>query len=222
MQLENFAYLASHDLQTPLRSIISFTQLLEKRLGSKLNKEESEYLEYIVQSGKNMRSLINDLLSYSRVNTTKINPSEINLRKLLFSVCTDLSSDIKDKEAYVEILEVPEMMVADETKIKQIFQNLLMNAIKFSRKGIAPEVKVNCLDMNTHWQFSIADNGIGIEPEYREKIFLLFKRLHVLTEYEGTGIGLAMVKKLVEQHEGKIWLESEFNEGSTFYFTVKK
>lgn len=222
MQLENFAYLASHDLQTPLRSIISFTQLLEKRLGSKLNKEEKEYLDFIVESGKNMRELINDLLSYSRINTTKINLTTIDLSKLLGQIQNELFYDINQKKAIINIKGIPKGVIADSSKIKQVFQNLIMNAIKFSKENLVPVIEINCIENNDHWLLYVKDNGIGIEKEYQEKIFLLFKRLNEISKYEGTGIGLAMVKKIVEQHNGKIWLESEVGKGTTFFFTIKK
>lgn len=222
MQLENFAYLASHDLQTPLRSIISFTQLLEKRLGNKLSKEEKEYLGFIVESGKNMRGLINDLLSYSRVNTTKINLAAINVQKLLDQIQSEIIYDINKKSAVININKIPEEIIADSSKIKQVLQNLIMNAIKFSNEKINPIIQIEGVENSKHWLFSVKDNGIGIEKEYQEKIFLLFKRLNGISKYGGTGIGLAMVKKIVEQHDGEIWLESKLGQGTTFFFTIKK
>jgi len=170
LQLENFAYFASHDLQTPLRSIISFTQL-----------------EDVVK--------------------------QLHL---------ELTTIIEEKNAKVILQCLPNKIMADTTKIRQIFQNLITNAVKFSNAEKSPEIKITCQENKTNWQFSVADNGIGIHPDFQERIFLLFKRLHNNNEYEGTGIGLAMVKKIVEQHNGKIWLESAPGEGSTFYFTIKK
>jgi PAS domain S-box-containing protein len=222
MQLENFAYLASHDLQTPLRSIISFTQLLEKRLGNKLSEEEREYLDFIVDSGRSMRNLINDLLSYSMANTTKINLTVINLQKLLKQIQAELIYDINKKNAIINVNQMPKKIIADSSKIKQIFQNLIINAIKFSSENLKSIIEINGIDNGSNWLFSIKDNGIGIEKQYQEKIFLLFKRLNEISKYEGTGIGLAMVKKIVEQHDGKIWLESEIGKGATFFFTIKK
>ncbi len=222
LELENFAYLASHDLQTPLRSMISFTQLLERRIGESIDDEAREYLDFIIQSGHSMRNLVNDLLSYSRVNTNKINLEKINLKKLLFQINSEMSSLIREKDAYVNIEMVPDSIVADRTKIKQVFQNLIGNAIKFSKEGTSPEVLVTGEETDEWWQFSVKDNGIGIPDEFKEKIFLLFKRLHGVTDYEGTGIGLALVKKIVEQHEGEIKVNSEPGKGSEFVFLIRK
>ncbi len=222
LQLENFAYFASHDLQTPLRSMISFTQLLKSKLKGRLSEEEEEYMQFIISSSKSMRNLINDLLSYSRINTTKINIREINLQTILAKLCIELDSIIQDKKAKIILKHIPEFIRADSTKIKQIFQNLITNAIKFSQEGTSPIVTINCKNNTDHWLFSVKDNGIGIAPEFQDKIFLLFKRLHTSTEYEGTGIGLAMVKKIIEQHEGEIGLESKQGEGACFWFTIKK
>lgn len=222
MQLENFAYLASHDLQTPLRSIISFTQLLEKRLGHKLNYETKEYMDFIIDSGKNMKDLIYDLLSYSRVNTEKINLDIIDVQELIQKVQLELSFDIENKSAIIDVDINVKKINADWNKMKQVFQNLFMNAIKFARKNVIPHVQLKAEEKKDYWEFSIKDNGIGIEKEYQEKIFLLFKRLNRQTDYDGTGIGLAMVKKIIEQHSGTIWVESEYGKGSTFFFTIKK
>lgn len=222
LQLENFAYFASHDLQTPLRSIISFTQLLNRSLRGKISDAEQEYMDFIIASGKNMRNLVNDLLSYSRVNTTGINLEEVDVSGLVNQLCIELTTIIEEKSAKIELDNLPTKIWADSTKLRQVFQNLVTNAVKFSNEENIPIIKISCQEEKKHWLFSVADNGIGIHPDFQERIFLLFKRLHSNSEYEGTGIGLAMVKKIVEQHEGKIWLESEPEKGATFYFTVKK
>ncbi len=222
LQLENFAYFASHDLQTPLRSIVSFTQLLNRSLKGKISKTEQEYMDFIIGSSKNMRNLVNDLLSYSRVNTTGTNLGVVNLESLLNQLCLELTTIVKEKNALIDLQNISCDVVADPTKLRQVFQNLITNAIKFSSKGKAPQIKISCQENEKDWLFSVADNGIGVHPDFQERIFLLFKRLHSNSEYEGTGIGLAMVKKIVEQHEGKIWLESAKGKGSTFYFTIKK
>jgi len=147
---------------------------------------------------------------------------EINVRELLNQLCQELTTVIEEKNAKIELKNLRCVIRADATKIRQVFQNLITNAIKFTSEEKTPEVLINCGENETHWTFSVADNGIGIHPDFQERIFLLFKRLHNNNEYEGTGIGLAMVKKIVEQHNGKIWLESAVGEGSTFYFTIKK
>ncbi len=222
LQLENFAYFASHDLQTPLRSITSFTQLLERRLKGKLSEEEREFMGFITSSAINMQRLINDLLSYSRVNTTEIELIKINPEKLLSQLIRELAKSIEEKQADIIIQNLPDSILADQTKIRQVFQNLIANALKFSAEGVKPVVTINCKEQEDQWLFSVQDNGIGIEPEFQDKIFLLFKRLHTNTEYEGTGIGLAMVKKIIDQHQGQIGLDSTPGKGSTFWFTIKK
>lgn len=222
LQLENFAYFASHDLQTPLRSITSFTQLLQKSLKGRLSENEEEYMNFIVSSSKNMRRLINDLLSYSRVNATGLKIKEINLTELVSLLLEELRVDIEEKQVEIYLENFPEFIHADWTKIRQVFQNLLTNALKFHQPEKRPIIHFTCEQKPQEWLFSIKDNGIGIAPEFQEKIFLLFKRLHGHTEYEGTGIGLAMVKKIITQHGGKIWIESEEGQGTTFWFTIAR
>jgi len=169
-----------------------------------------------------MRGLVNDLLSYSRVNTTKINLSDVNINYLLEELQSELASIIQEKKAEIVLRNIPEKVYADSMKLKQVFQNLITNALKFTKKGVASKIRITCKEQATQWLFSVKDNGIGIAPEFQDKIFLLFKRLHGNTDYEGTGIGLAMVKKIIEQHNGEIWLDSEEGEGATFWFTIKK
>ena len=222
MQLENFAYVASHDLQTPLRTIISFSQLLARSVKAKTNKTEKEYLAFIIKATKNMQGLIQDLLNYSHVNNTENNILKINVIELLDEVEKELQFDIQKNNATIVFQEKPFLIKADNFKLKQVFQNLLTNALKFTQPHVDPIVRISCKEDTKHWLFAIEDNGIGIDEQYQERIFLLFKRLHGKEEYEGTGIGLAMCKKIVEQHQGEIWLESKIGEGTTFYFTIKK
>lgn len=222
LQLENFAYFASHDLQTPLRSIISFTQLLQRKMKGRLSEAEQDYMNFIISSSKNMRGLVNDLLSYSRVNTTKINIEAVNLKEMLEQLCQEMDTMITDKKATIHLENIPEQIFLDALKMRQVFQNLMTNALKFTKPDLDPEVIIHCKEEAEQWRFFVRDNGIGIAPEFQGKIFLLFKRLHGNAEYEGTGIGLAMVKKIVEQHTGSIWLESSEGQGATFWFTIKK
>lgn len=222
MQLENFAYIASHDLRAPIRTIVSFTNLLEKRLEGALHEEEKEYLGFITQSAISMQMLIEDLLAFSRANTSKRQLSGLSLAALQLDVQQELVPQIRDSGATVEWIGFDDNIIADRIKIKQILQNLLANSLKFTTPGRVPFVTVQLNDQDREWLFSVTDNGIGIAEEFQQTIFLIFKRLHNQSEYEGTGIGLALCKKLVEQHEGQIWVESEVGKGSTFHFSIPK
>jgi len=223
LQLENFAYFASHDLQTPLRTMVSFTQLLQKSLGENTTESQKEYMEMIISSSKNMHDLVNDLLSFSKVNTSKIVRSAFSIDDLLQLLMKEMALDITEKEAIICFHNIPQTIQGDLSKIKQVFQNLMTNALKFSNANTKPVIDIG-LDKedNASWTFYVKDNGIGIDPIYKEKIFMMFKRLHTKYEYEGTGIGLALVKKIIEQHKGKVWLESELGAGATFYFSLPK
>jgi len=221
-QLENFAYIASHDLQAPLRTIEKFTEILQKSLHNRLTSTETECMDFIVASTQNMQALIKGILAYSRADSNKISKKSFRLTTLLHTIIQELKSDIEDEKAEIILENIPSTIYADELKTKQIFQNLISNALKFVKPNIKPSIRINYQEQETHWQFSIEDNGIGIEEVYQEKIFLLFKRLHSQSDYLGTGIGLALVKKLVDQHNGQIWLESTLDKGTTFYFTIEK
>ncbi len=222
MQLENFAYIASHDLQSPIRTIVSFTQLLERSLGTRINKEEKEYMDFIVSATKNMQGLIQDLLLFSRANTTELRYSTFDVFNLVRELKQELASAINEQQAVITF-DIPfKMLVADRQKLKQVFQNLLVNALKFIPAEKTPIIHISGVDRKSFWTFSVQDNGIGIEETYKEKIFMLFKRLHTADEFEGTGIGLALCKKIVERHGGTIEVQSELGEGSTFVFTISK
>ena len=222
MQLENFAYITSHDLREPLRTISGFASLLEKNYLGKLDETADEYLGYILTSTKNMNALIEDLLVFSRVHTGEHKVEKLNLDDLLFQVIRSLDSSIQDTGAVVTYENIPEVINANDTKMKQLFQNLIANAIKFRKPDTTPEVRITAKSKGELWEFSVQDNGIGISDEYFDKIFMIFKRLHTKDEYEGTGIGLSLCKKIVEQHGGEIHLESKEGEGTTFYFTIEK
>ncbi len=222
MQLENFAYMASHDLRSPLQTMIGFTNLLEQSLSGKLSEEEASFFEFINSSISNMQALIKDLLAYSIVDAEKQKPEEIQLHLLLKTIQSELGKVIKETQAIIEVQDIPKIISADKIKLKQLLQNLITNGIKFTQNDTQPKVAIACKELDAYWQFSIRDNGIGIAKEFQKKIFLIFRRLHPRDEYEGTGIGLALCKKLVEQHQGRIWLDSEPGKGSTFFFTIKK
>lgn len=218
-ELEQFAYVASHDLQEPLRMITSYMQLLEERYKDKLDSDANEFIEFAVDAANRMRMLIYSLLEYSKVNRVQLFQT-INTNNLLSEVLQDLSDTIKSNNATIKIEPLPEIY-GDYVLIGQLFQNLILNAIKF-KKEIDPEIIISAQKVNKEYVFSVKDNGIGIKKEHSKKIFEILQRLHSSDQYPGTGIGLAICKKIVERHGGTIWLESEVNIGSTFYFTIQR
>lgn len=222
MQLENFAYIASHDLQAPLRTIISFSQLLQRNLKGKLDKDGKEFLEFIVSAGRNMKALIEDLLLYSRINNQELNYRDLVVEDILSAIAAEIHSSVKEKNAIIEWENVDQKVKGDLIKLKQLFQNLITNAMKFQKPNNQPVIRIKGIDKKHYWQFSIEDNGIGIKEDHFDRIFSLFQKIHGKETFEGTGLGLAISKKIVEQHQGKIWLESEVNKGTTFYFTIAK
>lgn len=218
-ELENFAYVATHDLQEPLRMITSFTQLLELRYEDKFDKTAKEYMGFIVEGGKRMYDLINGLLAYSRISSKGINFSVVDLNKIVDTVKLNLAYIINLRNCKIECGKLP-CLEADQNMMIQLFQNLIANGIKFS-KG-APRIHISCKSEKKHYIISVRDEGIGIDHQYFEKIFGIYKRLVPRDEYEGTGIGLAICKKILENHNGKIWVESETGKGSTFIFSIPK
>ncbi|MFX1307388.1 MAG: ATP-binding protein [Promethearchaeota archaeon] len=216
--LQQFAYVASHDLQEPLRAIVSFSQLLEDKYQDKLDKDGKEFIHFITDGAKNMNTLIKDLLLYSRI-TTHAQPSKLtNLEQILKGALFNLHESIKESSAVITHDEMPVLKV-DKTQFIQLFQNLLSNAIKFRRQE-PPKIHIGVKKVNDEWLFSFTDNGIGIESKFFDKLFNIFYRLHTKEEYPGTGIGLPICKKIVQRYGGKIWVNSEFGRGSTFYFTI--
>lgn len=219
-ELQQFAYVASHDLQEPLRMVSSYVQLLNRRYGDKLDQDAKEFIGFAVDGAERMRMLIQDLLAFSRV-TTKGRPLEpTDSGRALELALTNLQVMIAESGAKVERGEMPEVL-ADQGQLVQVFQNLVQNAIKFHGPQ-PPVVRISAQDVDGEWRFAVSDNGVGIEEQYFERIFIIYQRLHSKSEYGGTGIGLALVKKIVERHGGRIWMESTPGEGSTFYFTIPK
>lgn len=217
-ELEQFAYIASHDLQEPLRMVTSYLQLLEKKYKDKLDQDANDFIHFAVDGSARMKTLIFSLLDYSRVNRVK--PLEdINLDELLKNVVHDLEIQIEENKAVITVEPLP-VIYGDKLLINQLFQNLISNAVKFKGER-TPEIIISGKKEQNEYLFSVKDNGIGIQKEYASKLFVIFQRLNTKDQYPGTGIGLAICKKIVEKHGGKIWFESEFGQGTTFYFTLK-
>ena len=219
--LEQFAYVASHDLQEPLRKVSGFTQLLERRYGAQLDDRAKEYIWYANDGARRMQDLINDLLAFSRVGRTTEAFEEVDLAVVAEEVLAVFAERIEAEGATVTVGPLPTVM-GDRRLLGQVVQNLVGNALKFRRPDEPPVIEVSCTDDGDDEMYTItvADNGIGIAPEYADQIFTIFKRLHVKTEYEGTGIGLALVKKVVEFHGGQIWLDASRSPGATFRFSL--
>jgi PAS domain S-box-containing protein len=217
-QLEQFAYVASHDLQEPLRMITSYLQLLERRYKSALDQDASDFIAYAVDGATRMKALINDLLAYSRVKTGEQNFAQFETGKAVEQAITNLQMQINESGAEIICSSLP-VILGNEAQFVQLFQNLLSNSIKF-HGAEAPKIKINAVQNDNMWKFSVQDNGIGIEPQYVDRIFIIFQRLHTKDRYPGTGIGLAICKKVVEHHGGRIWAESTPGDGTTFWFTI--
>ncbi len=216
--LEQFAYVASHDLQEPLRAVGGFTELLNRRLKEKTDERSQEYMRFVIDGVVRMQSLISGLLEYSRIGTRGKTPEPINIIASIDRAIMNLHAAIRESSAEITIDSLPTVN-ADATQMAQVFQNLLGNAIKF--RGEQPlKIHISATRDTDFWRFAVKDNGIGINPQYSERIFLIFQRLHTREKYPGTGIGLALCKKIVERHGGKIWVESMPGLGSTFYFTI--
>jgi len=218
-ELVQFAYVASHDLKEPLRMVTHFVQLLEKKYAGRLDKDADEYIGYAVDGAVRMYELINDLLIYSRVGTDKRKVlATVDCDLVLDRVINNLQVSIKESGAVIERMPLPTIAV-DPSQLAQLFQNLISNAIKF-RGSQNPVVHVHALKKENEWLFCVGDNGIGIDAKFTERIFIIFQRLHSRQDYPGTGIGLAICKKIVEGHRGKIWVDSSLGSGSRFYFSL--
>ena len=217
-ELEQFAYVASHDLQTPLRAISGYLNLLGSRYEGKLDSEAKRFIQRTIDNVNRMQRLINDLLTYSRVSTRghDFKPTDCNM--VLRDVLDTLQLVVEESGGVVTHAPLPTVM-GDSGQLVQLFQNLIGNAIKFRDKE-PPQIHIDAQHSNGTWLFSVKDNGIGIDPQYGDRIFLIFQRLHTIDQYPGTGIGLAICKKIVERHGGRIWVESKVGEGSTFHFTI--
>ncbi|MFD3745702.1 CHASE3 domain-containing protein [Nocardia sp. NPDC058633] len=223
-ELEQFAYVASHDLQEPLRKVASFCQLLEKRYGDQLDERGKQYIDFAVDGAKRMQILINDLLTFSRVGRMSEGTEPVGLDQTLDEAVAALSATIEESGAVIERPEALPELVGEPTLLTMLWQNLIGNAIKFRTPGLAPVVRVECTpsaDDAQEWQLSVSDNGIGVAAEFAEKVFVIFQRLHPRDAYGGTGIGLAVCKKIVEFHGGRIWLDTDYRDGTRLCFTLR-
>jgi signal transduction histidine kinase len=224
-ELEQFAYVASHDLQEPLRKVASFCQLLEKRYGDKLDERGIEYIGFAVDGAKRMQVLINDLLTFSRVGRLNATSTEVDLDAALDAALSNLSTTIEESQAQITrpAAGLPTIQ-GDPTLLAMVWQNLIGNAVKFRREGESPRIVIECDQREradeTEWMITVSDNGIGIPEEFGDKVFVIFQRLHGRDAYSGTGIGLALCKKIVEHHGGNIWIDHSYTEGTRFRFTL--
>ena len=219
-ELERFAYVVSHDLLEPLRMVSNFLQLLRRKYAGQLDETADQYIHYAVDGAERMKTLILDLLEYSRVGTNSDQFIMTDMNEVTKSVLQTFNTSIQEKGALVTIQKMP-VIKANKTQMIQLFQNLLGNALKYNN-SLVPEIEIGYKEKKDAWQFFVKDNGIGIEQKYFDKVFAIFQRLHNKNQYSGTGIGLAICKKIAEKHAGNIWIESSHGNGSTFFFTIKK
>ena len=214
-ELQQFAYIASHDLQEPLRTVQSYLQLLQKRYRDDLDDNAHEFIDFAVDGAQRMRSLIEDLLAYARVSSRARPPKPTDLNSVMDEVLLSLTARITETKAEVEVSQLPTLM-ADEPQLRQMFQNLVTNALKFTKGETQPKISISAEQTDNIWRISFSDNGIGIAPDFTSKIFNIFRRLHTRNQYSGTGMGLAICKKIAERHRGTIEVQSTPDVGSSF------
>ncbi len=220
-ELEKFAAVASHDLKEPLRMVSGFMDLLNKKYSDKLDDTARKYIFYAKDGAVRMSALISELLAYAQLGFNKGEFEKVGIGEVINEIVALNKAAIEEKNAVILFNGLPDI-VASRILIKLLFQNLINNALNYQKKDVSPVIKIICINEDLHWKFAVEDNGIGINNEYFTQIFELFRRIHAKEEFRGTGMGLATCKRIVEQHNGEIWLESEEGKGSTFYFTIKK
>jgi light-regulated signal transduction histidine kinase (bacteriophytochrome) len=218
-ELEQITYIASHDLQEPLRTISGIVNIMNQQYMEQLDEDADKYLKFMKDASERMRNLIKGLLDYSRVGKGN-ELTYFDCKETISEIREDLAAFISESHSQIVIEGDLPYLRGYKTEFRLLLQNLISNAIKFRKKNVNPEIKISAVKEYNCWKFTIKDNGIGIEPKYQEKIFMIFQRLHNRSEYEGTGIGLSHCKKIVELHGGKIWVDSRLEHGSTFYFTI--
>ncbi|MGL4501830.1 MAG: sensor histidine kinase, partial [Planktothrix sp.] len=216
--LKKFAYVASHDLQEPLNQVVNYVQLLEMRYHQALDDDAKQFIAYAVEGVSLMQTLIDDILAYSKVDMQRIEFQFTEVQTALDKALANLRKRISESQATITYDPMPNVL-GDGTQLMQLFQNLIANAIKFQSKK-PPEIHIGVKRIEEAWLFSVQDNGMGIDLQFAERIFIIFQRLHTRDEYPGTGMGLAICKKIIECHRGKIWVESKLDQGATFYFTI--
>ncbi|OHB58183.1 MAG: hypothetical protein A2Y12_07390 [Planctomycetes bacterium GWF2_42_9] len=218
IDLEQFASVVSHDIREPLRAITGFMELLQRKYKDKLDAQANEYIEFAITGSKSMKNMILGITQYSQIQSNKNIFSNVDVNKALKEVLLNLQVIIAETSAIITVDKMPTIK-ADASQFSQLFQNLIQNALKFKSDQI-PKIHIGCRKQESSWLFSVSDNGMGIAPENHERIFTIFHRLHSKDQYEGSGLGLAVCKKIVERHGGRIWVESEIGKGTTFYFTI--
>ena len=219
-ELEQFAYVASHDLQEPLRTISNFAGLLQKKYAGKIDKDADAYTGIIVKAATKMQNLIKYLLDFSRIGRN-VSQEAVDCNEIVEEVIAGMNASITESNAKITFPTLP-VLQGNKLELNQLFQNVISNAIKFRKKDVAPVVEITVEEKGNEYLFAIKDNGIGMEDQYKERIFILFQRLHNVSDYPGTGIGLALCKKIVRLYNGEVWIESTLGEGSTLYFTIRK
>lgn len=218
-ELERFAYIVSHDLKEPLRTIKAFSEILKNKFSSELKSEANTYIDFIISSSERLTSLVNGILNYSKLEKDEKIFETTDLNLIVKKIFKDLEIVVKEKNANIKVENLPEVY-CDPLQIRQLFQNLISNSIKFSRDGVAPEIHLSAKELNNKFLFTLQDNGIGIEEAFQEKAFSMFRQLNPRGKFDGQGIGLALCKRIIERHEGDIWIESDGKTGTTFHFTI--